>query len=103
MIAYTRGDRIPEALRDRRFLYKGKPSTNALKKFWRVLEDGRPDPNCQPFIRISEIELLHASSPSLGAYQINSGQVGRPSTGFDRKEYDRLRNQNRKKQQGHQN
>lgn len=96
MLTYTRGDRIPEALRDRRFLYQGKPSTNALKKFWRVLEDGSPDPDCPPFLRVCEIEILHTLNPLLGEYKIESGKRGRPSTGWDRKEYDRQRNANKR-------
>jgi hypothetical protein len=100
VITYARGDRIPEALRDRRFLYKGKPSANALKKYWRVLEDGRPDPNCSPFLRVCEIEILHTLSPSLGQYRIDSGKPGRPSTGWSRKEYDRQRNADKKQSLG---
>jgi Meiotically up-regulated gene 113 len=96
---YVRGSQILPSLRDSRFFYKGELSLNALKKFWRVLENGMPDISCEPFVRRSDIRAFHDLNPSLGAYQIDSVQVGRPSTGFDRKEYDRLRNQNKKKQQ----
>jgi Meiotically up-regulated gene 113 len=87
-IIYVRGSQVLPRLRDSRFFYNGKLSANALKKFWRVLENGIPDISCEPFVRRSDIRAFHDLNPSLGTYQIDSVQVGRPSTGFDRKEYD---------------
>ena len=95
MHIYKRGDRIPEALRDRRFFYKGNLRPHSLRKYWRVLDDGRPDPDCQPFLRVCEIEMLHAAAG--GEYRIESGKVGRPSTGWDRKKYDKKRYEEKRK------
>jgi hypothetical protein len=96
MLIYKRGDLIPETLRDHRFIYKGKQSKVALIKYWRLLENERPDPDCKPFLRISEIELVHRAYPTLGPYLVESTSVGRPATGFDRKKYDKNRYERQK-------
>jgi hypothetical protein len=82
MIIYQRGDRIPEALRDRRFYTKsGTLSTYAMQKWWRLLDDGKPDPDCLPFNRVFEIELIHKP----GEYKILHAPKGRPSNKNRRK------------------
>lgn len=78
MVTYTRGDNIPPEKRDWRFVYKEKPSANALNKYWRLLPDGSPDPCCAPFPRRTAIEMLHRAYPKLGEYKIDSKKVGRP-------------------------
>jgi hypothetical protein len=97
MIIYTRGDRIPPEKRDRRFIHNGNPSAAALKKYWRLLPDGSPDPDCKPYRGRWEIDLHHQADQSLGAYQIDADPPGRKrSITVDRVEYQRQYYQNRK-------
>lgn len=92
IITYARGSNIPLEIRshDPRFTYKGNPSASALRRYWRLLGDGKPDPNCKPYRAIWEIDLHHRADPNLGSYVIQSSPVGRPKqrTG-DRVEYQR--------------
>jgi hypothetical protein len=77
VIIYTRGDRIPEGKRDRRFFYDGRPSAIALKKYWRLLPDGSPDPACTPYRRRWEIDMHHRAYPEMGEYRIDADLPGR--------------------------
>jgi hypothetical protein len=96
MIIYTAGHRIPEGKRDRRFIHKGNPSAAALKKYWRVLPDGTPDPNCKPYRGRWEIDLHHRADPTLGEYQVDADPPGRKRTISDRVEYQKQYYQKRK-------
>ena len=80
MLIYAKGNSIPEDIRERepRFIYKGKSSATALKKYWRLLPNGEIDPGCKPFNSRGEIELLHRAYPELGAFRIEARRVGRP-------------------------
>lgn len=78
MLVYTRGDRIPAELRDDRFTYQGETSAIALKKYWRLLPNGQPDPACPPYRAKWEIDLHHRAYPELGEYRVDVGAVGRP-------------------------
>ncbi|MGL5059044.1 MAG: hypothetical protein ACRC62_03600 [Microcoleus sp.] len=99
-ITYKRGDRIPPELRDDRFIYKGSPSAAALKKYWRLLPDGSPDPDCKPYRSRWEIDLHHRADPALGHYLVDADPPGRKRTiTVDRAEYQRQYWLNRKKGQ----
>jgi hypothetical protein len=78
MLIYKRGDRIPSEQRDHRFFFNGQPSAIALKKYWRLLPDGSPDPACKPYRRRWEIEMQHRAYPGLGAYLVDAVPAGRP-------------------------
>ncbi len=93
MLIYKRGDRIPPALReqDDRFLHNGQPSATALRRYWRLQDDGSPDPSCKSYRAIWEIDLHHRAYPELGVWRVDSAPVGRPKTKGkgDRAEYQR--------------
>ncbi|MFA9202107.1 MAG: hypothetical protein ACEQSC_00980, partial [Candidatus Nanopelagicaceae bacterium] len=72
---YVRGNLIPPEKRDRRFFKNDVLQEVALRKYWRLLDDGSPDPNCKPFLRKFEIELLHCY-PHMGPFKIMVGPRG---------------------------
>jgi hypothetical protein len=75
---YARGDRIPPADR----LHTSRAGD---LKYWLLLPDGKPDPNTKPFARRWEIAMIE----SRGEYKIITGKVGKPATGFNKKEWQR--------------
>lgn len=89
MITYSRGNLIPLEFRI---------WTTALgdRQYWKLLEDGKPDPTFKPFSRRFEIDLAHRL-PGAGEYRLLANSRGRPATGFDKtawqKAYDSDRNQ----------
>ena len=92
IITYARGSSLAPEIRsqDSRFSYDGKPSATALRRYWRLLSDGRPDPECKAYRAIWEIDLHHKADTSLGENRIQTNPVGRPKAEKrDRSEYQR--------------
>jgi hypothetical protein len=76
---YSRGNLIP-------LEFRIWTTAQGDRQYWKLLEDGRPDPSVKPFAGPSEIDLVHRL-PGAGEYRLIANPRGRPATGFNRKDW----------------